>query len=120
MEKSTFDNPEFLKLLEDENFKEEILKQTTTEDLKNLLSKNGINMTDKEIDIFLELLKCAKTQEIDEESLEKISGGFNSDYALGILSGVGLTCSSIGLGLNIYSLYKSIKAQKKLNSQKKH
>ncbi len=26
MEKSTFDNPEFLKLLEDENFKEETLK----------------------------------------------------------------------------------------------
>ena len=113
MEKSTFDNPEFLKLLEDENFKEEILKQTTTEALKNLLSKNGINMTDKEIDIFLELLKCARKEEIDQESLEKISGGCNTeDYALGMAAGITLTCSLIGLGLSAHSLHKSIKLKK--------
>ncbi len=69
-------------------------------------------MTDKEIDIFLELLKCARKEEIDQEFLEKISGGNNSDYADGFLLGSMIGNSSIALILCTYLTYRLLKKSK--------
>ncbi len=75
MAKLSFETPEFLKLVNDEKFREEMKKQESLESIRNLFSENGINMTDEEFKEFVESVKFASGEEVKSKFLDKISGG---------------------------------------------
>ncbi len=75
MAELSFETPEFLELVNDEKFKEKVAKQKSPEDIRNLFSKKGINMTDDQFKEFIESVKVASGEEVKSKFLDKISGG---------------------------------------------
>lgn len=75
MSELSFETPEFLKLVNDEAFKEEALKQKTAEDLRELFSKNGVDMTDEAFAEFFDSVNYVRSEGTNDDFLSKVSGG---------------------------------------------
>ncbi len=104
----------FNQLMEDKEFVVKMLSQKTEEDVQKLFLENNVEMTLDEVDELGATLDKAfeklNNDELDEESLENVSGGF-----LGITLAAGVTWWAVGkavigvgaAGLAIYKWYKS-------------
>lgn len=99
-------------LLEDKEFMMKMLGQDSEQDVQKLFAENGVEMTLEEVDsLGATLDKCFKkldSDELDEDALEDVAGGFA--ITLVGVSGWAVAKAVIGIGaagLAIYKWYKS-------------
>ena len=75
MENITFESKEFTDLMKNKEFIEEINSKKTREEIKDTFSKNGIEMTDENLDKFADCL--------EKISIGNVSGGKKFSEAVG-------------------------------------
>ena len=102
----------FNKLMEDEVFFKKMLSQETEADVQKLFHENGVEMTIEEVDeLGATLNKCfgKLDEELDEDALEDVSGGFFITLGTGVtIWAVAKAVIGVGAaGLAIYKWYKS-------------
>ena len=73
MSKLSFETPEFLKLVNDPDFRNKLEKQTTKEGIKELFEKNGAKMTDEQSEKFEKAASFANSKgEVGDSILENV------------------------------------------------
>lgn len=75
MNESIFESKEFLELMKKEEFIKEISSKKTREEIKDAFAKNGVKMTDENLDKFADYL--------EKISVGNVSGGKKFSEAVG-------------------------------------
>lgn len=98
----------FNALMEDKSFVVDMLSQETAEDVQNLFQKNGVDVSMEEVNELGKVLNHLENSgdELSEESLESISGGFAITGAA-VLAVAKAVIAVGGAGLAIYKWYQS-------------
>ncbi len=103
----------FNQLMEDKEFVMKMLGQESEQAVQKLLAENGVEMTIEEVDALgatmNQYFEKLNSDELDEDSLENVAGGFAITLGAGVsLWAVGKAIFAVGAaGLAVYKWYKS-------------
>lgn len=97
----------FNKLMEDEQFVQSMLSKETPEQVQVLYSENGVELTIEDVNEIGNMLNSLDNNgELDESSLDSVSGGVVVDAALCWATAKAVIAVG-GAGLAVYKWYKS-------------
>lgn len=70
------------KVITDEAIMTKIVQVDTVEEVKQILISNGVELTEDELKDFIGAMRIGFSQEINENELDQVSGGFWSAMAI--------------------------------------
>ena len=102
------DMTRFDQLLADKKFVEQMLAQQTAEDVQKLFNDTGVDFTLEDVNEIGEQLNRAanSNEELSEEALEDVSGGFAITVA-GVIAAGKIIVAVGGAGLAVWGWYRS-------------
>jgi predicted ribosomally synthesized peptide with nif11-like leader len=63
-----------------QQMQEKLKNATTLDDLKNILSENGVELTDQQLDNAFEKLSDYHHGKLSDDELEQVDGGFGENF----------------------------------------
>lgn len=92
-------------LSEDKEFLEKVCSTEEPEQIKALFLEKDIEMDDEAATAFVEKLRSMDGEELDEEALENVSGGFLGLCAAGTIAACAIGGALAGIALAAICLY---------------